>query len=84
MVPPSSGPQVYLNHRSRKRGPLHPREPDRTVGKFRELVGPDRDRICGTIRGDFAISERENSIHGSPDDLSASREVATWFPREGL
>ena len=34
----------------------------------------------GTIRGDFALSNRENLVHGSDSLESAKREIALWFP----
>ena len=34
----------------------------------------------GTIRGDFALSNRENLVHGSDSAESAKREIALWFP----
>ncbi|MDX1352820.1 MAG: nucleoside-diphosphate kinase [Thiomicrorhabdus sp.] len=33
----------------------------------------------GTIRADFALSVRENSVHGSDSAESASREIAFFF-----
>lgn len=34
----------------------------------------------GTIRGDLANSKRENLVHGSDSEESASREIGIWFP----
>lgn len=34
----------------------------------------------GTIRGDFALSNRENLVHGSDSAESAEREIGIWFP----
>lgn len=33
----------------------------------------------GTIRGDWALSNRENLVHGSDSAESAAREIAIWF-----
>jgi nucleoside-diphosphate kinase len=56
--------------------------PNLTIEKFRTLIGPYAERVPGTIRGDFAISERANSIHGSSHGTAASKEIALWFPQE--
>ncbi len=34
----------------------------------------------GTIRGDLAVSNRENLVHASDSAESANRELALWFP----
>ncbi|MCW5950997.1 MAG: nucleoside-diphosphate kinase [Propionibacteriaceae bacterium] len=34
----------------------------------------------GTIRGDLALSNRENLVHASDSEDSAAREIALWFP----
>lgn len=34
----------------------------------------------GTIRGDLALSNRENLVHASDSEESAAREIALWFP----
>ena len=34
----------------------------------------------GTIRGDLALSNRENLVHASDSERSAERELALWFP----
>ncbi len=34
----------------------------------------------GTIRGDLALSNRENLVHASDSAESAAREIALWFP----
>lgn len=38
----------------------------------------------GTIRGDFAISNRFNLIHGSDSPASAEKEIGIFFSREEL
>lgn len=56
---------------------------DQAVGVVRGLVGPTDGRAApaGTIRGDFALSNRENLIHASDSQESAEREIAIWFPK---
>jgi nucleoside-diphosphate kinase len=39
-----------------------------------------RKAAAGTIRGDLALSNRENLVHGSDSPDSAKREIALWFP----
>ncbi|MHB1010850.1 MAG: nucleoside-diphosphate kinase [Propionibacteriaceae bacterium] len=34
----------------------------------------------GSIRGDWATSNRENLVHGSDSPESATREIEIWFP----
>jgi len=34
----------------------------------------------GTIRGDLALSNRENLVHASDSVESATREMSLWFP----
>ncbi|HSN12221.1 MAG TPA: nucleoside-diphosphate kinase [Propionibacteriaceae bacterium] len=34
----------------------------------------------GSIRGDWATSNRENLVHGSDSPESATREIGIWFP----
>jgi len=34
----------------------------------------------GTIRGDYALSNRYNLVHASDSPESATREIAIWFP----
>jgi len=37
----------------------------------------------GTIRGDLALSSRENLVHASDSPESAAREIGLWFPALG-
>lgn len=37
------------------------------------------DALPGTIRGDYAVSNRFNLIHGSDSDASAEKEINTFF-----
>jgi nucleoside-diphosphate kinase len=39
-----------------------------------------RKAAPGTIRGDLSLSNRENLVHGSDGEESASREIKLWFP----
>ena len=39
-----------------------------------------RKAAPGTIRGDLSLSNRENLVHGSDGEESATREIALWFP----
>lgn len=34
----------------------------------------------GTIRGRFAISKSENTVHSSDSEINAEREIRIWFP----
>ncbi len=38
----------------------------------------------GTIRGDYAVSNRFNLIHGSDSPISAEKEIGIFFRREDL
>jgi len=42
-----------------------------------------RQAAPGTIRGDLALSNRENLVHGSDSPESAVREIGIWFPELG-
>jgi nucleoside-diphosphate kinase len=57
-------------------------EGDSAVDVVRGLNGATDGRKAapGTIRGDLALSNRENLVHGSDSTDSASREIAVWFP----
>lgn len=51
------------------------------IAKNREIMGvtdPQKAAV-GTIRKDFAVSLRENSVHGSDSPESAAREIAFFF-----
>ena len=47
----------------------------------RNLIGATNpaEAAEGTIRKDFALSQRENSVHGSDSVESAKREIAYFF-----
>lgn len=58
---------------------LDVKEPAKTVERLRALIGPYREPRRGCIRGDYALSERENSIHGSDSPEEALREALIWI-----
>ena len=57
-------------------------EGDEAVDVVRLLNGATDGRVAapGSIRGDLALSNRENLVHGSDSSDSAKREVALFFP----
>ncbi len=57
-------------------------EGDEAVEVVRLLNGATdaRKAAPGTIRGDYALSNRENLVHGSDSPESAAREIGIWFP----
>ena len=57
-------------------------EGDEAIDVVRTINGATDGRKAapGTIRGDFALSNRENLVHGSDSLESAKREIALWFP----
>jgi nucleoside-diphosphate kinase len=56
---------------------------DTAIDVVRTLVGATdaRKAAAGTIRGDLALSNRENLVHASDSPESAKREIALWFPK---
>ena len=56
-------------------------EGENAIVRYRELMGKTNpeEAACGTIRADFALSLRHNSVHGSDSPESAAREVAYFF-----
>jgi nucleoside-diphosphate kinase len=52
------------------------------IARYRELMGKTNPEqaACGTIRADYALSMRHNSVHGSDSQESAKREIAFFFP----
>ncbi|WP_182526051.1 nucleoside-diphosphate kinase [Nocardioides dongkuii] len=58
-------------------------EGDSAVEVVRALNGATDGRKAapGTIRGDYSLSNRENLVHGSDSEESATREIAIWFPK---
>jgi nucleoside-diphosphate kinase len=55
---------------------------DEAITVVRTMNGATDGRRAraGTIRGDFALSNRENLVHGSDSPESAKREIAIFFP----
>lgn len=56
-------------------------EKENAVQDYRTLIGATNPETAaeGTIRKDFALSQRENSVHGSDSTESAQREIAYFF-----
>ncbi|GAB2593564.1 nucleoside diphosphate kinase [Paractinoplanes abujensis] len=56
---------------------------DEVIEVVRAMIGSTdgRKAAAGTIRGDFALSNRENLVHASDSPESAGRELALWFPK---
>ena len=56
-------------------------EKENAVKYYRTLIGATNpaEAAEGTIRKDFALSQRENSVHGSDSVESAKREIAYFF-----
>lgn len=61
-------------------------EGEDAISRYRELMGktnPD-EAACGTLRADYAISMRLNSVHGSDSQESAAREIEFFFPESEI
>lgn len=56
-------------------------EGEDAILRYRELMGKTNpeEAACGSIRSDFALSMRHNSVHGSDSPESAAREIAYFF-----
>jgi nucleoside-diphosphate kinase len=56
--------------------------PQDTWQVVRTMMGATnpRDAAPGTIRGDLAVEQTENLVHGSDGPASAEREIALFFP----
>lgn len=56
-------------------------EKENAVKDYRTLIGSTNPETAeeGTIRKDFALSQRENSVHGSDSIENANREIAYFF-----
>ncbi|HHF5803408.1 TPA: nucleoside-diphosphate kinase [Haemophilus influenzae] len=56
-------------------------EKENAVKDYRTLIGTTNPETAeeGTIRKDFALSQRENSVHGSDSIENANREIAYFF-----
>ena len=61
-------------------------EKENAVQDYRTLMGTTNPETAaeGTIRRDFALSQRENSVHGSDSPESAAREIAYFFAAEEI
>lgn len=61
-------------------------EKENAVQDYRTLIGTTNPETAaeGTIRRDFALSQRENSVHGSDSPESAAREIAYFFASEEI
>ena len=61
-------------------------EKENAVQDYRTLMGTTNPKTAaeGTIRRDFALNQRENSVHGSDSPESAAREIAYFFASEEI
>ena len=61
-------------------------EKENAVQDYRTLMGTTNPETAaeGTIRRDFALNQRENSVHGSDSPESAEREIAYFFAAEEI
>lgn len=61
-------------------------EGESAVFRYRELMGKTNpeEAVCGSIRSDYALSLRFNSIHGADSLLSAEREIAYFFAHDEI
>ncbi|ADT87894.1 nucleoside-diphosphate kinase [Vibrio sp. Vb2880] len=61
-------------------------EGENAIARYRELMGKTNpeEAACGTLRADYAISMRLNSVHGSDSPASAAREIEFFFPESEL
>lgn len=60
-------------------------EGDEVIEVVRAMNGATDGRAAapGTVRGDLALSNRENLVHASDSPESAAREIGLWFPHLG-
>ncbi|MGL4655555.1 MAG: nucleoside-diphosphate kinase [Sarcina sp.] len=54
-------------------------EGEDAIQKVRTLNGSAKNPAPDTIRGKYAISLTENSVHSSDSPETARREIALWF-----
>ena len=61
-------------------------EGENAVARYRELMGKTNpeEAACGTLRADYALSLRHNSVHGADSPVSAAREIAYFFADEEI
>jgi nucleoside-diphosphate kinase len=57
-------------------------EGDEAIAVVRKMIGATNgiEAELGTIRGDFAMSKRQNLVHASDSKESAKRESEIFFP----
>lgn len=58
-------------------------EGENAIARYRELMGKTNpeEAACGTLRADYALNTRLNSVHGSDSVESANREIEFFFPQ---
>ncbi|MDV7105299.1 nucleoside-diphosphate kinase [Vibrio sp. TH_r3] len=61
-------------------------EGENAIERYRELMGTTNpeNAACGTLRNDYALSMRFNSVHGSDSPTSAAREIEFFFPESEI
>lgn len=61
-------------------------EKENAVEDYRSLIGTTDPKTAaqGTIRREFALSQRENSVHGSDSLESAIREIEYFFAEDEI
>lgn len=61
-------------------------EGEDAIYRYRELMGKTNpeEAACGTLRADYALSMRHNSVHGSDSPTSAAREIEFFFPNSEI
>jgi nucleoside-diphosphate kinase len=71
----TSGPSVALVLEGRE-----------AISVVRKMIGTTDSAMAppGTIRGDLALSQQNNLIHGSDSSETASTEIALWFRPDEL
>ena len=59
-------------------------EKENAVQDYRTLMGATNPEMAAedTLRRDFALSQRENAVHGSDSLESAAREITYFFVSE--
>jgi len=57
-------------------------EGDNVIRILRKINGATdpMDADMGTIRGKYAVSKTENTVHSSDSVESAEQEIQIWFP----
>lgn len=57
-------------------------EGENVIERVREINGVTDPKYADkdTIRGKYALSKQENSVHGSDSIDNAEREIKIWFP----